>query len=132
MVAPSSEFRSSGRCYRHEPLWGRSRSGQWPGLYWGDLTYGPFALLRTQDKRNRGKIPGVGLISVPPTRSYSNQEEISLLLEIDPRYVDIIVRHWESTTGTVVVLDAEGSRFGASGTPGEATERCLDGRILNR
>jgi DNA modification methylase len=37
------------------------------------------------------------------------------LIELDPRYVDVIVRRWEQTTGREARLDATGQPFRASG-----------------
>jgi DNA modification methylase len=35
----------------------------------------------------------------------------SRLMEIDPRYVDVVVRRWQEYTGKPVVLDGEGRNF---------------------
>jgi DNA modification methylase len=43
----------------------------------------------------------------------------SRLMEIDPRYVDVVVRRWQEYTGKPVVLDGEGRNFEEI-----AAERC--------
>ena len=35
------------------------------------------------------------------------------LIELDPRYVDVIVERWQAETGREVVLDGDGCSFAA-------------------
>jgi len=36
------------------------------------------------------------------------------LIELDPKYVDVVVSRWEQHTGGIAVLEADGSRFGST------------------
>jgi hypothetical protein len=33
------------------------------------------------------------------------------MLELDPKYVDVIIRRWQDFTGHAAVLEADGRRF---------------------
>ena len=40
------------------------------------------------------------------------------LIELDPKYVDVIIQRWQDWTGASAVLEADGGEFGALGGQG--------------
>jgi DNA modification methylase len=125
--------------WAHEPAWYAIREGKssnWSGdrtqsTVWQIANLNPFGGLRNEEATGHGAQKPVEVMRRPilnNTRrgetvydpflgsgttliAAESTERICYGLEIDPRYVDVIVRRWQQLTGQRAVLQANGRSF---------------------